>query len=85
MVRKQQTWREETQAQKEGRDSEALRDRTVTGIAVGAGSAPVLPHLGQTSQCLPQLSGFFKIKARKALVFLFYFLRLFFYLGASVV
>lgn len=72
-------------AQNEGKYSEALRDRMVTGIAVGAGSAPVLPHLGQASQRLPQLSQFFKIKARKVLVFLFHFVVPFFYLGASVV
>lgn len=72
MVRKQQTWREERQAQNKGKYSEVLRDRMVTGIAVGAGSAHVLPHLSQVSQYLPQLSYFFKIKARKALVLLFH-------------
>lgn len=72
MVRKRQTWRKERQAQNKGKYSKVLRDRMVTGIAVGAGSAHVLPHLGQTSQYLPQLSYFFKIKARKVLVFLFH-------------
>lgn len=49
MVRKQQIWGEERQTQNEGKYSEVLRDRMLTGIAVVARRAHVLPHLGRVS------------------------------------
>lgn len=85
MVRKQQIWGEERQTQNEGKYSEVLRDRMLTGIAVVARRAHVLPHLGRVGQYLSQLSHFFKIRARKALFFLSCSLVHFFFSGSSVV
>lgn len=57
--------------QNEGKYSAVLRDRMVTGSAVGAGSAHVLPHLGQVSQCLPQLSYFLRLRQGRFWFFFF--------------
>lgn len=66
------------------RKTEVFRDRMVTGIAIIIRSAHVLPHLGQASWYLSELSYFFKINAGKALFFLSCSVVHFFFSGSSV-